>query len=174
MAARRPLFRPSNRAAVGSRPSSREEQEKDESDLGDGEPGVLEERRQLRVSFHLLLFSLIHASSFWPLDTDYTRCIWSATPQSVATKLAPIFNSEISSGLLSRFAVCNLDPVEEQKKCGLVLWRCGGGARWRSRLSGSQVKLSGVEQCVLLQCELSGGDVGGYKMVHLQCSHILV
>ena len=50
MAARRPLFRPSNRAAVGSRPSSREEQGH-ESDLGaDGQSGVLEERRQLHVS----------------------------------------------------------------------------------------------------------------------------
>ena len=43
------------------------------------------------------------------------RFICGATPQSVATKLAPIFNSEISWGLLSWFAVCNLD-VEEQKK----------------------------------------------------------
>ena len=42
------------------------------------------------------------------------------------------------------------------------------------RGDGVEVKLSGVEQCVLLQCELSGGDVGGYKMVHLQWSHILV
>ena len=47
------------------------------------------------------------------------RFICGATPQSVATKLAPIFNSEISWGLLSWFAVCNLD-VEEQKK-----WRIG-------------------------------------------------
>ena len=56
MAARRPLFRPSNRAAVGSRPSSREEQGHEVTEVADGEPTILEERRQLHVSpqnYHL-------------------------------------------------------------------------------------------------------------------------
>ena len=93
------------------------------------------------------------------------RFICGATPQSVATKLAPIFNSEISWGLLSWFAVCNLD-VEEQKKwwIGVMAMRshtsvaiCTFWSTWdnmSSLVSTLNYDLYVINSCVGSLCDL--------------------